>query len=130
MSLADCPKAHDEAAGARRQVALLRMPDERGIEERGAFERVFLREEGAEEQPPRVAERPVSQKVMLDRLVAFLEEVQKPLVPAVKLGEDTPQERFHLVVGKLHDTAGDLHAALGMGRLERAVEHPCVVRSE
>ena len=59
-------QAHDEAERIRREPALIWMRDDRGVEERGGFERVFAGEQGADEELARAAERPVRRDMRLD----------------------------------------------------------------
>ena len=67
---------------------------------------------------------------MLHRLEPLLEEVDEPLVASVKLREDGGQKRIDLVIAKRHHPADDPRRPLRVCRLERAVEHPCVVWPE
>ena len=53
--------------------ALVRVPDERWIEERGRFERIFGGEIGADEEPPFLAQRFVGKQVPPDAFEAFQE---------------------------------------------------------
>ncbi len=97
MPFASGPQAEHESPRSLRQSALVRVPDERWIEERRRFERILGGEIGADEEPPFLAERFVGKQVPPDAFEAFQEKVVEPLMPALEFAHHVGQKRRHLL---------------------------------
>ena len=69
---------------AARQPRLVGVPYHGGIEQRGGYQRVFLREIGPDQELPGFGQLFVRDKVLLDLLEAFKEELHRLAVPAAE----------------------------------------------
>ncbi len=68
VTFAGGAQAEDEAQFARRETGLVGVRDDRGIEERGGFERVFAGEERADVELAGFRERPAAEDVSFDHV--------------------------------------------------------------
>jgi len=127
VPLADGPQAEHESPRSLGQPRLVGVPDDRGIEERRAFEGVFLREVSPDQLLPRLAEHPVGEQVAANRLEPVAKKLLQPLVATVKLGQHRRQQNLDGRVGEFHHPAHDFHGPLPAGRLEGPIEDTRIV---
>jgi hypothetical protein len=108
VPFADGAQAEDESATPGGQARLVGVPHHRWIEQGGRFQRVFLREERPDQQPPVLADRLIGGQVTLDRFKAVQEEFADPLVARAKLPHYILQKVFDLPLGEGRNARYDL----------------------
>ena len=82
------------------QARLVGVPDHRRVEQRRRFQRVFLGEVRADQQPAVLAQRLVGQQVAADLLEAVQEELAGLLVAVVELPHHVVQQALDLRLGE------------------------------
>ena len=107
VPLAGGPQAEDEPARPVGQPRLVGVPDHRRIEQGRRFQRVFLGEVRADQQPAVLADRLVGQQVAPDLLEAVQEEVAGPLVPLAELAHHVVEQALDLRLGERRDPRDD-----------------------
>jgi hypothetical protein len=106
--------------GSGRQARLVRVPDQRRVEQGRRFQRVFLGEVGADQQAAILAERLVGQHVLADVLEPVQEELAGPVVALAELPDHVLQQALDVTVGEGRDACDDLFNP----RLARHLEWP------
>ena len=128
VSLARRPQAQDESKRARRQIRLVGVRHDRGVEERRGFERVLVREVGAEKQAPFVGDGLVRAQPGPNLVEPSPQEIPDLHVPLPELHLDLRQQRPDFRLGKRHDLGTDRADAFPARGPERPREHPGAVR--
>jgi len=124
------PKAQDEAHRSRRKVGLVRVRHDRGIEQRRRFERVLVREIGAEKQLPLLGKPGTGPQPGSHLLETPPQEFQDLHVTIAELGFHLRQQRCDLALGKCHHHGPDVRGALPVGGMERPGQHSRAIRME
>ena len=75
MTFARSPQAQDETERAWREVRLVRMRHNRGIEQRGGFERILVTEIGTEQELPFFGQMVVGVQARADLLESVFQEI-------------------------------------------------------
>ena len=130
MALAGGAQTHDEAPVALGQTRLIRVPDHRGIKERGRFQRVFLREIRADQESPALANRTISEHMDFNLLEPMEQELASPLVAFSELPHDAFEESLHFVLGQGRDARNDFFEAMLVRRFERPDDDAGIRRFE
>src|SRR4029077_16511186 len=94
------------------------------------FERIFVGEIGADEQPPVLTQRFVGQQVTLNAFETFEKVVVQPLMPSLKFVHHVGQNRRNLLVADRHDAGDDLENTFLGGGLEGPKQDTRVIRLE
>ncbi len=99
---------------------MVRVRNNRWVEESRGFERVLGEEIGANEEAS-LLRQIASRIVLLPNLFeAFQQSFSQSVVPLRKVGSDFLQKRAYLLLGERHDSADNHTNALSASRIERA----------
>ena len=104
------------------------MRHHRRIEQGRGFQRIFLREKGAQQQLPRLAQALVGDEVVAQLLEALQEKRPQPLVPVGKFAQHGLRPPFRFQFRERHHASDDFQHPLAVGELEGAKKDPRVVR--
>ena len=129
MSLAGGAQTENKAQRAARQVGLIRVRHNRGIEQRGGFERVLMRKMGAEQQLPLFGDRLAGGQIGANLLEAPTEELGDFEVTFGELGLHLVQQAVDFTFGQGHDVRANPGRTLLAG-MERPDQDASAVRMQ
>ena len=130
MPFAGGPQAQNETQRAGREVRLIRVRHDRRIEQRRGFERIFVREVGAQHQLPFFGDPAAGTQRVPDVLEAAFEELADFQVAFTKFGLHLLRQRMDFPVGKGHHLRADFAGALAARDIERSNQHARAVRMQ
>ena len=120
-------EAHNKSESARRNVALIGVRYDGGIEQCSGFQRVFAGEKSADEQLARAAQRTVREYVRLYAGKVLQQSRLNVKVAAIEVSAHCPDFQFHFIFGEGECAAYDCRDTAGARRDERADDHPCAL---
>jgi hypothetical protein len=124
------PHAENEPPRPRWNPTLIGVPHERRIKQGRRLDGVFLREVGTDQQLAILAQRSISEQMLLHRGKAVEKKPHQPVVAAAKLFEDLSQKCVDLGLRQLHHAADDSHAPLRVLLIKGAKQHAGIIRLE
>ncbi len=123
MTFTRGPEAQDKTQRAGRQVGLVRMRHDRGIEERGGFERILVTEIGAEEQLSFFGQVLTGVQALAHLLESGFEKVPRPGVAAVEFRLHLLPKEVDFRVRERHDLGTNSGGAWVARKEKRAEQH-------